>query len=257
MGNEKIKRSERCTPLSFLVHSPNEAPASFEIEEMIQFLYGYDLEVLITPEVIQTDNDLKSIDPKERGCFFQGERKLKYFKVYSRRNCELECLSDYLSSFEDFNCTQFHMARTNEEKVCDHRFESDIRFEASYFMRPNKNAAVEDTFGSCYCLDECNSIKYKTEVVGHKYRFLNESNPRSHLLERIPFETEIEFKFKDVDVVPLRRYRQMTFSDFLAQSGGMMGLFAGISVLSIIELFYFLTLRWMVNLWRWIKARMN
>jgi hypothetical protein len=37
----------------------------------------------------------------------------------------------------------------------------------------------------------------------------------------------------------------------------MMGLFAGISVLSVIELLYFLTLRWMVDLCRWIKTRLS
>jgi acid-sensing ion channel, other len=106
---------------------------------------------------------------------------------------------------------------------------------------------------ACECLDECDSINYKTEVVAHslKTSINSTGNPDTESY----FESEIEFKFKDVDIVPLRRYRQMTFTDFLAQSGGMMGLFAGISVLSIIEVFYFMTLRWMVNLWRWILKK--
>jgi acid-sensing ion channel, other len=252
VGNEKIDREARCTTMSFIVHSPHEAAASFEIEEMYQFLYGYDLEVLITPEIIQTDEDLKDIDPNERGCFFQGEKKLKYFKVYSRRNCELECISDYLGSLIAFNCSQFYMARRNEQKVCDHRFEAKIRLEASKFMRPYKKTPLNETFRGCSCLDECNSIKYKTEVIGHSCSVV-----KTDFYGNFHFETEIEFKFKDVDVVPLQRYRQMTFSNFLAQSGGMMGLFAGISVLSVIELLYFMTVRWMVDLCRWIKTRMT
>jgi acid-sensing ion channel, other len=242
--------------MSFLVHSPHEAAAGFEIEEMYQFLYGYDLEVLITPEVIQTDEDLKSIDPKERGCFFQGEMKLKYFKVYSRRNCEFECISDFLGSFIEFNCSQFHMARENKTKVCDYRLELDIRFEAFFFMRSGEYP-IDETFMRCNCLDECNSIKYKTEIIAHGYNVVNATESSSYYDRNLQFETKLEFKFKDVDVVPLRRYRHMTFSDFLAQSGGMMGLFAGISALSIIEIFYFLTLRWMVNLCRWIKNKMD
>jgi acid-sensing ion channel, other len=209
---------------------------------MYQFLYGYDLEVLITPEIIQTDEDLKSIDPKKRGCFFEGERKLKFFKVYSRRNCEYECISNYLGSLNDFNCTQFHMARPNEKKVCDHKFEKIIRIQAAIFMRPKRNFYVGDNFKNCDCLDECNSIKYKTEVIAHSYNVYNGSD-KDTFNRNFHYETEIDVKFKDVDVIPLRRYRHMTFSDFLAQSGGMMGLFAGISALSVIEMFYFLTFR--------------
>jgi acid-sensing ion channel, other len=256
MAHPRLKRNLRCVPLSFLVHSPYEAPAGFEIEEMYQFLYGYDLEVLITPEVIQTDEDLKSIDPKIRGCFFEGERKLKFFKVYTRRNCEFECISDYLASLNDFNCTQFYMARGNEEKVCDHRQETKVRVKAASFMRPDKNFAIDETFKDCNCLDECNSIKYNTEVISHSYNA--KTGPENFLFfNYFYYETEVEFKFKDVDVVPLRRYRHMTFSDFLAQSGGMMGLFAGISALSVIEMFYFLTLRWMTNLCRLIRTKIN
>jgi hypothetical protein len=100
-------------------------------------------------------------------------------------------------------------------------------------------------------LDECNFIRYRTEIIAHKTP-LSES---SHTSIHFDFDFMIEFKFKDIDVFPQRRYHQMTFSDFLAQSGGVVGLFAGISALSIIELFYFMTLRWMVNLQRWIRNR--
>jgi hypothetical protein len=37
----------------------------------------------------------------------------------------------------------------------------------------------------------------------------------------------------------------------------MWGLFAGISMLSLVELIYFITSRWTVNLWRWKKSRRN
>lgn len=45
--------------------------------------------------------------------------------------------------------------------------------------------------------------------------------------------------FKDPQFVPLRRFRQFTFIDFLSYVGGLLGLFAGISVLSFVEIFYF------------------
>jgi amiloride-sensitive sodium channel len=51
------------------------------------------LNVWIVPEIIQADEDLRSFDPDERKCYFEDERKLNYFKVYTQRNCESECLS--------------------------------------------------------------------------------------------------------------------------------------------------------------------
>jgi acid-sensing ion channel, other len=247
--NAGILARERCTVRSLLIHSPLEVPAVFEIEEMIQFLYGYDLEVLVTPEIIKTDENLKTIDPRERSCYFEGEKRLKYFKLYTRRNCELECLSIHIEKLS--NCTPYYLLRENSMEVCDHRFEVKIRIEISNVLK-FWNILLKE----CECFDACNQINYRTEVISHTVP-LNRSFYlySSGQLKNFDFETEIEVKFKDVDVFPLRRYRKMTFSDFLAQSGGMLGLFAGISMLSIIELFYFLSLRWMVNWWRWIVKR--
>jgi hypothetical protein len=62
----------------------------------------------------------------------------------------------------------------------------------------------------------------------------------------------LHFKFKDLLIATLRRYQPFTFTEFLAQSGGMMDLFAGISALSIIELCYFMTLRWALDFGQWL-----
>jgi hypothetical protein len=248
-GNKNIRTRDRCKTQTFLVHSPFDVPAGFEIEEMVHFLYGYDLEVLITPEITQTDEDLRSFTPEERGCYFEGERKLKYFKVYTRRNCELETLSEFLEVDNEYNCTPFFLLRNDSREVCDHRYEEEIKREIGNALK-----ARDQILKNSDCLDECNMIKYRTEIIAHNVQLDKNAFNKSYWIE-FDFETEIEFKFKDVDIVPLRRYRQMTFSDFLAQSGGMMGLFAGVSALSVIELFYFMTLRWMVNLWRWISDR--
>lgn len=46
-------------------------------------------------------------------------------------------------------------------------------------------------------------------------------------------------KFKNSDFQPLHRYQDFTFVYFLRGVGGLLGLFAGISVLSLFELVYF------------------
>jgi acid-sensing ion channel, other len=244
--NTKINVLDFCTSPSFLIHSPFELPGSYDLNEMIEFSYHYDLEVLITPEVIKTDADLRSHEPEKRGCYFEGEKKLKYFKVYTKRNCEFECLAENLYNSPKLNCTPYYMVRSDSVDRCDYRHGMLSGLETFRILRNISKSAKK-----CVCLEECDSIKYKIEVVAHT---LLKKNHR--IDERLAYsESSIQFKFKDVDVVPMRRQLSMTFSDFLAQSGGMLGLFAGISALSIIELFYFMSLRWIVNLWRWIMTK--
>jgi acid-sensing ion channel, other len=238
-----------CKPPSFLIHSPFELPGSYELNEIIEFGYSHDIDVFITPEVIRTDADLRSYEPEKRGCYFEGEKKLKYFKVYTKRNCEFECLAENLHSSPKLNCTPYYMVRTESMDHCDYRHEYNVGMQTFLISK-----GFSKTAKKCSCLDACDSIKYNFEVVANK--LVIEAN--SVFDERYETTTAtFRFKFKDVDVVPLLRYQPFTFTEFLAQSGGMLGLFAGISALSIIELFYFMSLRWMVNLWRWMLQRSN
>lgn len=52
--------------------------------------------------------------------------------------------------------------------------------------------------------------------------------------------------FEDDLVIPIVRSEYYTFIDFLASSGGLVGLFMGASLLSFIEMVYYLTLRMIV-----------
>lgn len=79
-----------CRPPTFVVHSPYELPIG---KTLTQFSYKKQVNVWITPEIIETDDELRSFTPDERNCYFQDERKLKYFKTYTKNNCEFECSS--------------------------------------------------------------------------------------------------------------------------------------------------------------------
>lgn len=60
--------------------------------------------------------------------------------------------------------------------------------------------------------------------------------------------TQLSFRFGIENFNPLRRKLRFTVIDFLSNVGGVLGLFAGISVLSIFEIFYFFVLRIFSNL---------
>lgn len=58
--------------------------------------------------------------------------------------------------------------------------------------------------------------------------------------------------FRDHEVVTLKRSEKYTYTDFLAICGGLLGLFLGVSALSIIEFIYYSTLRlyWTLRQWK-------
>lgn len=63
----------------------------------------------------------------------------------------------------------------------------------------------------------------------------------------------VDIFFKTHEVTTLKRSEMYKLSDFLAIGGGLLGLFLGVSLLSIVELIYFFTLRLFWNI-RQLKA---
>lgn len=50
---------------------------------------------------------VKNYSPQRRECYFNAENPLRYFKVYNKENCELECLVEYAKIL--CNCVPFWM----------------------------------------------------------------------------------------------------------------------------------------------------
>jgi acid-sensing ion channel, other len=145
------KRVEICRSPSFVVHSPFEFPNVFEDMNFCQSDYAKSLDVLITPQVIVTDEDLIDVAPSKRGCFFDGERELKFYRVYTKLNCEVECYADFLH--KAINCTPYYLARVDSLKLCDL---DDIKFIIAA-------GSLNDTH-KCNCLERCNSVNYEIEI---------------------------------------------------------------------------------------------
>jgi hypothetical protein len=73
--------------------------------------------------------------------------------------------------------------------------------------------------------------------------FLNSLHPFSvHLTDYMTIAS-LKVFFKDNEFVPLKRFQLYGTVDFLANCGGLLGLFVGVSVLSIVEIFYYFILR--------------
>lgn len=235
-----LRKDLKCLHSSFIVHSPYEHPLSINELEICEFSYGRDYEVLIDPEVIISDENLETHYTKEeRFCMFQEDVSLKYFKYYSQKNCELECLADLLT--ERCGCTPFYFLSNSSVPTCSTQDTPCVKYIK--FISKH-NFKYYDLRRMCDCLPTCNTIKFNFDIVSKKMQ--NESLD----------EVSIVFKFKDTHCTSFRRYQQFTILEFISESGGILGLLAGSSLLTIIELFYFIVVSFL-NLLRFLKKKLR
>lgn len=86
------------------LHLPDELP---QFNNFVHISLEQNVYLSIKPKMIKTTNGLRNYPPHQRGCFFQFERNLSYFKSYSQPKCELECLANHI--LEHCGCVRFWM----------------------------------------------------------------------------------------------------------------------------------------------------
>ncbi|XP_052753508.1 pickpocket protein 28-like [Galleria mellonella] len=198
--------------------------------------------------MISTSNSLKSYSPEVRQCYFQHERYLRYFKIYTSKNCRLECQANY--TFEKCGCVWFHMPHNDSESICTVNKLDCIKKAIDEFTNEIFDDFVEDEPDPCLCLPPCDQISYDAEILKTDFNFSSIINQfqklaeidLSNLIESYDY-SRIDIYFKEPRFASMRRSELFGLTDFLANCGGLLGLFLGFSVLSLIEIIYFCTLR--------------
>lgn len=150
---------------AFSLHSFDEPPMMLQPESIFEFAGGKHLEILITPSVMISDDSLRTFHPFDRSCYFEDEMSLKFFKIYTKHNCEIECFSNYV--LKTCNCVTFDIIRDPHSKVCGVTDE-DI-FCSFDLLSSFRNHVLEENV-SCVCLPTCDSITYNFEIRETKLR---------------------------------------------------------------------------------------
>lgn len=76
-----------------LLHTPGEIPRVSK--QYFRVPLRQEVVVSVKPNMITTSDGLIEYAPDRRQCYFNNERHLKFFKVYTQSNCELECLANF------------------------------------------------------------------------------------------------------------------------------------------------------------------
>ena len=158
------------------LHSPNEIPRFLKLYTRIAF----NKEVLLNvePHVVVTSDVLKSYKPEVRKCYFDGEKSLKYFKTYTKSNCELECLTNFTQL--TCGCVKFGMPFDKNTEICmyNQKYCSKLsettwlQQKLSHYLKQinNKKTTLRNhTMSDCGCLPSCSLIKYKAEISQGSY----------------------------------------------------------------------------------------
>ncbi|XP_052753507.1 pickpocket protein 28-like [Galleria mellonella] len=199
-------------------------------------------------QMITTTNSLIDYSPKARQCYFPSERKLYYFNIYTASNCMLECHSNV--TYEKCGCVAFYMPHYDSQSICTSEQAECIGMARVDFAKRVIDQFIDEGSDPCSCLPTCDSTEYDAYSVISDYNFKDilkqietiRSNNLSKFIEGFQY-SRIKLHFKEPKFVSMRRSELFGLTDFLANCGGLLGLFLGFSFLSLIEIVYFFTLR--------------
>lgn len=115
-----------------------------------------------------------------------------------------------------------------------------------------------DEIEKCKCLPKCNSIEYDIQVVrthqkyDDMYQYFENNQSYNYLGSN--YYGGVRISFSDTEFTALKQYVNYGTISFLSNAGGLLSLFLGISVLSLIEVFYFL-IRAVVDLLKFFRFK--
>ncbi|XP_068913457.1 pickpocket protein 28-like [Tenebrio molitor] len=217
----------------------------------------------VQPVMISTSEAVKTYDINKRDCCFPFERQLKFFTSYSQLNCQLECLTNF--TLATCGCVNIFMPRDHHTQICGNgkfecmkRAESTLQTEGLYgrFQDGPVKSVQRDI--DCDCMPLCTDLSYHTETSQTSWNWKEGLKSRSKQefdKEKVHLSSlTVYFKFNHF--ITSERNELYGPTDFLANFGGLLGLFTGFSILSLMEIIYFLTLRIWCNVrmyGRWIE----
>ncbi|XP_070498123.1 pickpocket protein 28-like [Chironomus tepperi] len=142
---------------SFYIHLPNEIMLPMHQEHYVEFKRKR--EITLAAKSYKVDEGLRKFPPKIRGCYFEGEKKLKFFKTYTKGLCEYECMTNY--TLKECGCVKFSMPRTSDTPICS--VDNAECYFNSMMKWPDYQKTNDMFEATCGCLKSCSEIKYEVK----------------------------------------------------------------------------------------------
>ncbi|XP_072934740.1 pickpocket protein 28-like [Epargyreus clarus] len=241
--------STKSTGFKILLHNPTETPKIAKLGE----IYGPGIEAraAIQPRILDAQPALRYIDIDKRLCLFSSEIDLVFYRTYTLKNCEMECEARIMLDL--CKCVLYYMPKNKTTRVCgkaDAKCYNNLR----KYMPEGRARACEE------CLPACTEISYverlssaplNKALFGQYAQYLTNKTPEYFVNNMLV----IHFYFEDNAFMRLTKGEIFGLTEFLSNTGGLLGLCMGFSVMSAVELFYYLTLRALCSLRRGRSTR--
>ncbi|XP_055590908.1 pickpocket protein 28-like [Uranotaenia lowii] len=193
----------------------------------------------ITPQLSHSTPKLKEFSSRQRRCFYNSERYLRFFRVYNLNNCLIECLVN--ATFKRCGCSPFFLPHGPEMPACNFS-------QQGCYKRVAEGAYTsQESTRSCRCVPACAGVDYKVEQnqVPTSHRF-NAFAKKWHFQNQSSFSYDttilsISLKARNV-VVNIQRER-LSKEDIVGKFGGLFALFLGASLMTGVEIFYYCLIR--------------
>ncbi|RZC39717.1 ASC domain containing protein [Asbolus verrucosus] len=223
-------------------------PAEFPLVESVQIRapFNEEMQIVIKPDMITTSASLEHHHPNIRKCFFSYERPLKFFRIYTEYNCQIECTANYTLAKCGKHLTGVSIYFKHSEFIATERKElfgltefwancggllglfTGFSFmsvmEIIYFLsiRLICNIVFPVAFSKCDCLSSRNSIKYNAETS-----ILNYSAELSEF--KLQENHTSGYTLMTMEFTAVQRREIFSSTDFYANCDGLLGLFIGFS----------------------------
>ncbi|XP_039286868.1 pickpocket protein 28-like isoform X2 [Nilaparvata lugens] len=224
------------------VHNPAEPPTPYQTVAYAET----DATTIfkISPQLTSTSENLRFWTPEARGCYYSHERKLKFYSTYTLHNCDIECEAEMI--YNECNCSVNVLSHRISTPLCGIHQVDCLK---KVIIRFSSRQQDSKHFSACNCLPACTEIAYDMEFSSLPMLFEDPSSNISKNATKKGNTAVVSYLFKTNSVSNIQRVAIVTISDFIANIGGLMGLFLGFSFISLFEVIYFMTARWATDVW--------
>ncbi|XP_048482172.1 pickpocket protein 28 isoform X3 [Plutella xylostella] len=205
-----------------LLHNPTETPKIAAYGDI--YGPGAEARVAVTPRILDAQPQLQAIDRAQRLCVFSSERNLTFYRTYTQRNCEMECEAETM--LNTCQCVQYFMPKNRSTRVCgkaDAECYSGRTLPGNLssldlLLTPRPSQVTARSRAAAAAAACRRARRSRTVSAAAPRRSATRSSSRTATSAR----------------------RRPTTS---TNTGGLLGLCMGFSMMSFIELIYFLTLK--------------
>uniref|UniRef100_A0A1A9WF90 RNA helicase n=1 Tax=Glossina brevipalpis TaxID=37001 RepID=A0A1A9WF90_9MUSC len=224
----------------FLVHNPANLPKVSNYGSLLAA--GREAFIPIYPIYEDAGPRIRSHKQKIRRCLFSDEGNLTYYRSYSRENCRYECEARLLQKI--CSCILYYLPRSDPTiPICG---PNDNVCTNHLLMRIE---STSDSLACNDCLPGCFELTYRINLSTSPIMAGTFGNPNGYPEGVFNNATGI----RDISTLHFfyttNRLRSTTkseiigFTEFLSNTGGILSLFMGFSIFSVIEIFYYITLK--------------